>query len=159
MAVVDTSNRWVYKGSLTTQPCTEGIYWNVVNTVYPIKQYHLDYYKAAVKKNYDTATKGWENGNYRTARAPGAEHKIRLIKPPAPPAQVTQDDADSAANASLAMVILLCIAMLVALTLIVYSCVLHDKLTKGPVGQLPSDKVDVGPGIQEAEAGEGKQGA
>lgn len=134
MAVVNTGNRWVYKGSLTTPPCTEGIYWNVVNTVYPIKKYHLDYYKAAVKKNYDTATKGWENGNYRTARAPGAEHKIRMIKPPAAPAQVTQDDADSAANASLAMVILLCIAMLVALTLIVYSCVLHDKLTKSPDG-------------------------
>lgn len=57
------------------------------------------------------------------------------------------------------MVILLCIAMLVALTLIVYSCVLHDKLTKPAESGVPSDKVDVGPGIPEAEAGEAKDAA
>lgn len=86
MSVVNTGDRWVYKGSLTTPPCTEGIYWNVVKTVYPIKKYHLEYYKAAVKKNYNPVTKAHANGNYRTARAPGAEHKLRLIKPPTPAA-------------------------------------------------------------------------
>jgi hypothetical protein len=37
MAQIDTNNRWVYKGSLTTPPCTKLIYWNVVATIYPIK--------------------------------------------------------------------------------------------------------------------------
>jgi hypothetical protein len=35
MNSIDTNNRWVYNGSLT-------IYWNVVGTVYPIKQKHLE---------------------------------------------------------------------------------------------------------------------
>lgn len=34
---VDTNNRWVYKGSVTTPPCDKTVYWNVVKTVYPIK--------------------------------------------------------------------------------------------------------------------------
>jgi carbonic anhydrase len=37
MAAIDTNNRWVYKGSLTTPPCSKLIYWNVVGKVYPIK--------------------------------------------------------------------------------------------------------------------------
>ena len=42
MMMVDTRNRWVYKGSLTTPPCTTYVYWNVLTTVYPIKQEVLD---------------------------------------------------------------------------------------------------------------------
>jgi len=42
---VDTNNRWVYKGSVTTPPCARTVYWNVVKTVYPIKKKHLDAYR------------------------------------------------------------------------------------------------------------------
>jgi len=42
---VDTDNRWVYKGSVTTPPCAQTVYWNVVGKVYPIKEKHLNYYK------------------------------------------------------------------------------------------------------------------
>jgi len=42
MNIIDTNNRWVYNGSLTTPPCTQNIYWNVVSTVYPIKKKHLE---------------------------------------------------------------------------------------------------------------------
>ena len=38
MNLIDTSNRWIYKGTLTTPPCTGNVYWNVVRKVYPIKQ-------------------------------------------------------------------------------------------------------------------------
>lgn len=45
MARIDLKNRWVYKGSLTTPPCTKLIFWNVVAQVYPIKQRHLDLFR------------------------------------------------------------------------------------------------------------------
>ncbi len=45
MRKIDTKNRWVYKGSLTTPPCTKHIYWNVVSTVYPIKPKHLKLFR------------------------------------------------------------------------------------------------------------------
>jgi len=45
MRRIDTKNRWVYKGSLTTPPCTKLIYWNVVSTVYPIKERHLKLFR------------------------------------------------------------------------------------------------------------------
>lgn len=45
MNTVDTMNRWVYKGSLTTPPCNVGdpglIFWNVINKVWPMKKKHL----------------------------------------------------------------------------------------------------------------------
>ena len=37
MKVIDINNRWMYKGTLTTPPCTDKVLWNVVNNVYPIK--------------------------------------------------------------------------------------------------------------------------
>ena len=37
MEMVDMSNRWVYKGSVTTPPCAANVYWNVLSTIYPIK--------------------------------------------------------------------------------------------------------------------------
>jgi carbonic anhydrase len=36
MQMVDSNNRWVYKGSVTTPPCGRFVYWNVLSTVYPI---------------------------------------------------------------------------------------------------------------------------
>ena len=35
--MVDKTNRWVYKGSVTTPPCAQKVYWNVLKTIYPIK--------------------------------------------------------------------------------------------------------------------------
>jgi hypothetical protein len=41
MELVDMNNRWAYKGSVTTPPCSTFVYWNVLSTVYPIKEEHL----------------------------------------------------------------------------------------------------------------------
>ena len=50
MMMVDTRNRWVYKGSVTTPPCATTVYWNVVRKVYPIKQAHFEQFKNQMKR-------------------------------------------------------------------------------------------------------------
>lgn len=37
MMMVDMSERWVYKGSVTTPPCDTFVYWNVVRKIYPLR--------------------------------------------------------------------------------------------------------------------------
>lgn len=147
MSVINTNDRWVYKGSLTTPGCLEGLYWNFVKTVYPIKPHHMAAYRSAMYKHgthSKTASSLFEKGNWRKERPAGAEHNLKLFKgKPAPKVEVTKDDVDSAANASLAMIILLCIAMFIALSLTVYACVLHDKLNT-PTYKVEGDKVDIG---------------
>jgi len=43
--MVDTDNRYTYRGSVTTPPCAQNVYWNVLKTVYPISQKHVDQFK------------------------------------------------------------------------------------------------------------------
>lgn len=50
MTMVDTDNRWVYKGSVTTPPCAQSVYWNVLYTIYPISQKHLDQMRAHLSR-------------------------------------------------------------------------------------------------------------
>jgi len=45
MMMVDADNRYVYSGSVTTPPCAKSVYWNVLSTVYPISEYHLELFK------------------------------------------------------------------------------------------------------------------
>lgn len=40
--LIDFNRRFTYQGSLTTAPLVEGILWNVVDTVIPIRQSTLD---------------------------------------------------------------------------------------------------------------------
>ena len=63
MEMINHNQRWVYKGSLTTPPCTTNVYWNVLSTVYPIQQKHLDLFKAQLNRGEDGALD--ERGNYR----------------------------------------------------------------------------------------------
>jgi carbonic anhydrase len=42
MKYADMNNRWAYKGSLTTPPCTKTVYFNVLRKVWPLKKRHLD---------------------------------------------------------------------------------------------------------------------
>ena len=46
MMMFNMRDRWTYKGSVTTPPCAENVYWNVLRTIYPIKQKYVDqFYK------------------------------------------------------------------------------------------------------------------
>ena len=50
MNMVDTDNRYVYKGSVTTPPCAQSVYWNVLSTIYPISQRHVDLFTAQLAR-------------------------------------------------------------------------------------------------------------
>jgi len=50
MTMVDTDNRYVYKGSVTTPPCGQSVYWNLLSTIYPIQQKHLDLFKSQLAR-------------------------------------------------------------------------------------------------------------
>ena len=161
IAAVDLRNRWVYSGSLTTPPCLENLYWNVVKTVYPIKKHHFEYYsnmRKTLSVKFESNAGGWKTfvdtkGNNRFARAATDEHNVQLLKPKAPTEEVlTQDDVDSAESTSLAMIILFCISMFLVVGLTVYVCILHDNLKKaGSSGErVGDDKANVAPVAQES---------
>jgi carbonic anhydrase len=40
--LLNYNRRWTYPGSLTTAPCSEGILWNVVEHVIPVRQSTID---------------------------------------------------------------------------------------------------------------------
>lgn len=46
MEMVDSNNRWIYKGSVTTPPCATFVYWNVLSTIYPVSSKHLNLFKS-----------------------------------------------------------------------------------------------------------------
>lgn len=50
MGLVDLSSRWAYVGSLTTPPCTVGVYFQIVDRVLPISDRHYDAYVAHQKQ-------------------------------------------------------------------------------------------------------------
>lgn len=100
MNMANTEKRWVYKGSLTTPPCTESIYWNVVTKVYPIKPKHLQQFQKLIVaeiqgNNVNTILQG---GNYREIQ-PLNQQNPKLMESP-----VVEERAVSADNAALRIV-------------------------------------------------------
>ena len=59
--MVDGKNRYIYHGSLTTPPCTSGVYWNVLTNVYPIKEKHLALFQAQLDRTVGLK----DSGNWR----------------------------------------------------------------------------------------------
>jgi hypothetical protein len=76
MMLVDSDNRYVYKGSVTTPPCGQSVYWNVMSTVYPIKQAHVDLFKAQLARadQGDLA----DTGNWREIQTVDEHNVIRV---------------------------------------------------------------------------------
>lgn len=62
--LIDFNKRFTYQGSLTTAPLVEGILWNLVDTVIPIRQSTMDKYtdyrrvQDEVSTNYMISAKG-----------------------------------------------------------------------------------------------------
>ena len=46
MKIANFANRWAYTGSLTTPPCTVGVYFQVAERVLPISERHYNAYVA-----------------------------------------------------------------------------------------------------------------
>lgn len=59
MATVNTNQRWIYKGSLTIPPCTKTVMFNVLSTVYPIKERHLKLFRQQLARNGLEKTGNW----------------------------------------------------------------------------------------------------
>jgi carbonic anhydrase len=70
MAALNLNDRFVYHGSLTTPPCYENIFFNMLSTVYPIKSYHLEYYKKVIQARAEASANVKTTGNHRLSRAP-----------------------------------------------------------------------------------------
>lgn len=130
MAVLNLNDRFVYTGSLTTPPCYQKVFFNVLSTIYPIKKYHLDYYINVVKKRADPATKSAEKGNFRNVRAATTDHKLIYVKGAAPVDTTPESETSAAAAAALALTIIFVIVVLIAMALTVYNCVLWEEVKK-----------------------------
>jgi carbonic anhydrase len=76
MQMVDSNNRWMYKGSVTTPPCAGFVFWNVLSTIYPISEQHLQLFK----KQLDRGEEGRldEYGNWRTIQSEDEHNVIYL---------------------------------------------------------------------------------
>jgi len=74
MNMADMNNRWIYKGSVTTPPCKTNVYWNVLTTIYPVKQRHLDQFKNQLKRGHLEKT-----GNYRVINKLTPQHNPMII--------------------------------------------------------------------------------
>jgi len=118
---LDTGNRWVYKGSVTTPPCAKLVYWNVLNKVYPISERHLFLYKQHLvnrptkKNNYVDYT-----GNYREIQAYD-EHDLQMI--------VTPSVAEAAApsTGSTLNVILVCVLFFLSVVVGALRIIINQK--------------------------------
>jgi len=62
MMAVSMHDRWVYKGSVTTPPCAQSVYWNVLKTVFPISAKHLHQFKVQLARGENDLAK---TGNWR----------------------------------------------------------------------------------------------
>lgn len=82
MMMADMDNRWTYRGSVTTPPCAQNVYWNVLRTVYPIKEEVLTNFKKQLhRKNGLCPWVGNLNNQIPTVCVPGNNRLIQATHP------------------------------------------------------------------------------
>ena len=118
MEMVDNKNRWIYKGSVTTPPCATAVYWNVLSTIYPVKQKHLDLFKKQLDRGEDGKLD--ELGNWREIQEINGQDVIYLQN------IVKEDDAD---KGLLAGIIVLGIISLILIFTSLFLCMKIKKHT------------------------------
>lgn len=77
MSVIDSENRWVYDGSLTTPPCSTIVHWNVVTKVYPISPEYVELFRRRNRGRGSGSMLG-PNGNYRVTQKID-KHDLKLV--------------------------------------------------------------------------------
>ena len=85
------SNRYVYLGSMTTPPCAQGVYWNVLHKVYPIGKEYIELFQKQLVRG--------ESGKLRSF---GNWRMTQLLTTQAPAMVVTKDNIKLDASAGLA---------------------------------------------------------
>ena len=76
MMMVDSNNRYIYKGSVTTPPCATYVYWNVLSTIYPISAKHLAQFKTQLNRGEDGKLDDY--GNFRAIQKEDEHNVIYL---------------------------------------------------------------------------------
>lgn len=81
--MINMKDRYTYVGSVTTPPCATKVYWNVQTTIYPIKQRHVDQFKAQLARGHaghPQTPKLEVTGNWRVIQAETPEHNPIIIR-------------------------------------------------------------------------------
>jgi carbonic anhydrase len=102
MKYADMNNRWSYKGSLTTPPCSKTVFFNVMRQVWPMKKKHLDSLHTLMKSHGNGAFFAKADGNHRVVQPVDTQDPVIItneyIEQPATPAVVAAPAKTTAAT-------------------------------------------------------------
>ena len=117
MKYVDMNNRWSYKGSLTTPPCSKTVFFNVMKKVWPIKQVHLTALHDLMKSHGNGAFFSKADGNHRVVQPVNTQDPVIITNDKA---GMGNDSYQGLFYAFLALFIISLVACVVACVL--YMC-------------------------------------
>jgi hypothetical protein len=126
MNMLNTKERWVYQGSLTTPPCTEKVAWNVAKKVYPINGKHLQYFQYLLGKEMRTLQAAGVNppninmnGNYRVVQPIKKQNPKLMV-----PADANDEDDTEYTNKTLLIILLFGVGLVIIFTGI--NCMIYN---------------------------------